>query len=79
MDTWGEEADRIPEDCDYILSSDPKVVNFALNENMFLGEEILKLRKQNEKLSMKQQFGIHRFADLDTLVVFNKLWPAGSD
>uniref|UniRef100_A0A3B3HWH9 THAP-type domain-containing protein n=1 Tax=Oryzias latipes TaxID=8090 RepID=A0A3B3HWH9_ORYLA len=57
----GEKAD-IPMDHDYASASDPAVVDLALDDNMSLRDEILKLREHVEKLTMNQRFGIHRFA-----------------
>ena len=46
-------------DHDYASVPDPAVVDLALDENMSLREENLKLREQAEKLTMNQRFGIN--------------------
>uniref|UniRef100_A0A3P9LCV3 THAP-type domain-containing protein n=1 Tax=Oryzias latipes TaxID=8090 RepID=A0A3P9LCV3_ORYLA len=70
----GEKAD-IPMDHDYASASDPAVVDLALDDNMSLRDEILKLREHVEKLTMNQRFGIHRFAasDKDIRIVHFKI------
>lgn len=85
-DAPGEEADTILEEHDCASALGPALVNLALDKNMSLREEILQLRKQIEKLNMKQQFGIHCFAGSETFgfvfffVFFNKVrCPTGSD
>ncbi|XP_042618956.1 uncharacterized protein LOC109078173 [Cyprinus carpio] len=65
----GEKAD-IPMDHDYASASDPAVVDLALDDNMSLRDEILKLREHVEKLTMNQRFGIHRFAATDKDIRF---------
>ncbi|XP_023813354.1 uncharacterized protein LOC111947752 isoform X1 [Oryzias latipes] len=65
----GEKAD-IPMDHDYASASDPAVVDLALDDNMSLRDEILKLREHVEKLTMNQRFGIHRFAASDKDIRF---------
>ena len=65
-----EEAKAIHSDHDYASAPDPAVVNLALEEHRSLGEEILQLRTQIEKLMMKQQFGIHHFAGSDRDIRF---------
>lgn len=63
-DAPDEEADTVPEDHDHSVL-DPAVPALFLDENMSLREEILQRRKQTKKLTLKQQFGIHRFAGSD--------------
>uniref|UniRef100_A0A3P9LCI0 THAP domain-containing protein 1 n=1 Tax=Oryzias latipes TaxID=8090 RepID=A0A3P9LCI0_ORYLA len=55
--------------------ADPAVVDLALDDNMSLRDEILKLREHVEKLTMNQRFGIHRFAasDKDIRIVHFKI------
>ncbi|XP_042260975.1 uncharacterized protein LOC121892169 [Thunnus maccoyii] len=70
QDTSGKKVDKIPPDHDYAAAPDPAVVDLALDENTSLREEILQLRKQIERLTTKQRFGIHRFAGSDRDIKF---------
>ena len=69
-DTPNEEAIAIPGDHDYASAPNPTVIDLALEENTTLREEILQLRMQIEKLTMKQRFGIHYFAGSDSDIRF---------
>lgn len=61
-DTSGKEADTVPEDHGYASPPDPAGVDLALDENLSLREEILQLGQEVERLTIKQRFGIQRFA-----------------
>uniref|UniRef100_A0A8C1FYP4 THAP-type domain-containing protein n=1 Tax=Cyprinus carpio carpio TaxID=630221 RepID=A0A8C1FYP4_CYPCA len=67
----GEKAD-IPMDHDYASASDPAVVDLALDDNMSLRDEILKLREHVEKLTMNQHIRLFcsnvTFATTDIVV-----------
>lgn len=54
-------------DRDYVSLPDPAVVDLALEENKSLREEVNGLR---EELSLRQRFGIHRFAHSDRDIRF---------
>ena len=60
----------IPMDHDYASAPDPAVVDLALDDNMSLRDEILKLREHAEKMTINQRFGIHRFAASDKDIRF---------
>ncbi|KAI4904789.1 hypothetical protein NFI96_016108 [Prochilodus magdalenae] len=69
-DTPVKEADTIPGDHNYASAPDPAAVDLVLEENTLLGEEILQLKQQIEKLTLEHQFGIHRFAGSDSDIRF---------
>ncbi|XP_014896595.1 uncharacterized protein ftr97 [Poecilia latipinna] len=55
---------------DYASAPDPAVVDLVLEENDALREEIRQLREQAESLTLRQRFGIHRFASSDNDIRF---------
>ncbi|XP_037551174.1 uncharacterized protein LOC119427608 [Nematolebias whitei] len=57
-------------DHDYAASPDPAVVDSVLEENNNLREEVRQLREQVESLTLRQRFGIHRFASSDKDIRF---------
>ncbi|XP_051231717.1 uncharacterized protein LOC127349814 [Dicentrarchus labrax] len=67
-DTPREEADAVLVDHDY--APPPPPLGPALNDIGSLGEEIQRLRGQIEKVTMRQRFGIHRFAGSDEDIQF---------
>ncbi|KAI4876237.1 hypothetical protein NFI96_011018 [Prochilodus magdalenae] len=69
-DTPVKEADTLPGDHDYASAPDPAAVDLVLEENTLLREEILQLKQQTEKLTLKHRFGIHRFAGSDSDIRF---------
>ncbi|KAI4875879.1 hypothetical protein NFI96_009456 [Prochilodus magdalenae] len=69
-DTPVKETDTLPEDHDYASAPDPVAVDLVLQENTLLREEILQLKQPTEKLTLEHQFGIHRFAGLDSDIRF---------
>lgn len=54
---------------DYASAPDPAVVDLV-EENYALWEEICQLREQAESLTLRQRFGIHRFASSDRDIRF---------
>ena len=57
-------------DHDYASLPDPAVVDLALEENQSLREEIDRLREETSQMSVRQRFGIHRFAHSDRDIRF---------
>ncbi|KAG5286446.1 hypothetical protein AALO_G00014950 [Alosa alosa] len=55
---------------DYASKPEAAVVDLVLEENMSLREEIRLLRQQIEGLTLRQRFGIHRFAASDKDIRF---------
>ncbi|XP_008407578.1 uncharacterized protein ftr97 [Poecilia reticulata] len=55
---------------DYASAPDPAVVDLVLEENDALREEVRQLREQAESLTLRQRFGIHRFASSDKDIRF---------
>uniref|UniRef100_A0A087X8K1 THAP-type domain-containing protein n=1 Tax=Poecilia formosa TaxID=48698 RepID=A0A087X8K1_POEFO len=55
---------------DYASAPDPAVVDLVLEENDALREEVRQLREQAESLTLRQRFGIHRFASSDNDIRF---------
>ncbi|XP_014836619.1 PREDICTED: uncharacterized protein LOC106914384 [Poecilia mexicana] len=55
---------------DYASAPDPAVMDLVLEENDALREEVRQLREQTESLTLRQRFGIHRFASSDKDIRF---------
>ncbi|KAG9279114.1 uncharacterized protein LOC125784831 [Astyanax mexicanus] len=55
---------------DYCASTEPAALDISLNENEELREEISRLRKQVEELTISSRFGLERFAASDEDIRF---------
>ncbi|XP_054877789.1 uncharacterized protein LOC129352697 [Poeciliopsis prolifica] len=55
---------------DYASAPDPAIVDLVLEDNYVLWEEVCQLREQVESLTLRQRFGIHRFASSDQDIRF---------
>jgi len=66
-------------DNDYCTSPDPACVDLVLSENESLRDKIVQLRQQLEQLSLKQCFGLQRFAGSDRDIRFYTRCVSSSD
>ncbi|XP_051948591.1 uncharacterized protein LOC127619679 [Xyrauchen texanus] len=73
-DDWEDTPDHgtfgVPMQHDYASKPEAAVVDLVLEENAFLREENRLLRQQIEGLTLRQRFGIHRFAASDKDIRF---------
>uniref|UniRef100_A0A8C6MHG4 THAP domain-containing protein 1 n=1 Tax=Nothobranchius furzeri TaxID=105023 RepID=A0A8C6MHG4_NOTFU len=65
-----DDAPEVPMQHDYASAPDPAIVDLVLEENTSLRDENRLLRQQLERLTLKQRFGIHRFAASDKDIRF---------